>query len=593
MPRALRHHALLADGRTAALVDDRGEVTWLCWPRADSAPVLLGLLDATRGGAFAVRPPGAAPLGAAYLDGGLVLRTRWRTEGAEVTVEDCLALGGGGPLLCRTVTATAPTTVEVRFEPRADWGRSPARLVPAAGGVVARCGNVGLELRGGAGWTLAGGLATCRLAVDPGRPLRLTLGDAGRPDDGDRAATTPGAWRRRTSGLAEVAVEPAAAAFGIEVGDARRALRLSAAVLLGLVSEAGGMVAAPTTSIPQWPGSSRCWDYRYAWPRDTALAALALLRANLVETASLLGEFCAGACLEAGGPVALVRVDGGPPPAESVLTHLDGFEACGVVRVGNAAAHQVQGDVAGEVNDLALALHRRDALGSRLARAVPLLAGWAAARGLQPDHGIWEIRGRPRAYTHSGVLAWVALDRAARLADAGAVSGDAAAWRAAATAVRRATLGRGVDAHGALSLHDGGGGPDAALAQVPLVGFTDPRDAVTQATLRELAGLDHDGLLDRHLGTPDGIADPCAPFVFPTLWLASALRRCGGDGGRHLRAALATSGDTGLLGEVADPRAAGPLGNYPQAQSHAALVLALTGRGPAPAGARARPHGGG
>jgi GH15 family glucan-1,4-alpha-glucosidase len=242
------------------------------------------------------------------------------------------------------------------------------------------------------------------------------------------------------------------------------------------------------------------------------------------------------------------------------------------VRTGNAAKSQLQIDVAGEVVQFAAALFHAGALPAELATATRRLAGWLVDHWREPDHGIWEIRGAPRHYTHSRVMAWAGLNSAASLFDRGAVDGDAATWRRCVAAIRAAVEDQRRDA---LQLHDGGGGADAALTMCALTGFLAPDDPSLQATLDLIAGkLDHDGLLDRYEGQPDGLADPCAPFVFPSLWMAMAQAMSQRDSASYLSAALASRSPLGLWGEVAQPDDHSPLGNYPQVQSHASFVLA-------------------
>jgi GH15 family glucan-1,4-alpha-glucosidase len=273
--------------------------------------------------------------------------------------------------------------------------------------------------------------------------------------------------------------------------------------------------------------------------------------------------------------VPLVGLDGGTPPDEIEISDLAGYGGARPIRIGNAAAGQAQLDVPGDVLELATSLARASALPDELASAVPILAGWLVEHWREPDNGIWEIRGVPARYTHSLVSAVSGFQGAAALADQRFVSGDAAAWRRAGTAAA-ADLG----ATGALELRIDGGGADAALAQAALLGGLEAIAHRVDSTLDLIAQrLDRGGLVDRYEGQQDMIADPCAPFVFPTFWLAGALAATGRDGSRWLEAALDTSGPLGLFGEVADPVDHAPLGNYPQVQSHAAFVLAVAAPG--------------
>jgi GH15 family glucan-1,4-alpha-glucosidase len=567
---AVGDHALLGDGRTAALIDPDGNVAWLCWPRIDSPPCLLSILDDVVGGAFTVAPtdPSAVVAERAYVPGTLVLRTVWRTARGELTVLDALAWDGS-PRLVRRLHAQGDVEVVARVALAPDAARAAAQ--PHAGGRVLRVrgGGIDLAVHAPAAWAVDGsGIAFSRFTVGA-TECAVILCDQADRDPSPRleetlayfARVVPSPAAMRPNGLATEAVGDATA---------RGLLAQSAAVLNGLHQRGGGIVAAPTTSIPQWPGSGRTWDYRYSWLRDTALAGLAMLRVALLDDAAGLGEFLGNATASL-PPAVLLRVDGTAPPDEQTLDHLRGYRGSRPVRLGNAASAQPQLDVAGEVLEFAAALADRGLLPSSLRQGVVTVADWTAEHWTEPDHGIWEIRGAPRRYTHSQVMAWAGLTRAADLADAGMVPADARRWRATADAIRDSVLA----GTGPLQLTDGGGGPDAALAQAVLFGLFDPDDPRAHATLDAIVqGLDRNGLIDRHDPAQDASDDPCAPFVFPTFWVAQALERSGRDGSRQFDAAVSSRGALDLFGEVADPTDHSPLGNYPQVQSHAAFILA-------------------
>jgi alpha,alpha-trehalase len=565
-------HALLADGRTAALVDPDGNVAWLPWPRIDSAPCLLSILDDTVGGTFTVAPadPTSTVVERAYEPGTLVLRTVWRTGGGELTVEDALAWDGP-PRLVRILRARGVVDVMVRLALAPDAARAHASASAGGSALALHGGGVNLVVRAPGEWTVDDhGVSHCSFTVDPAG-CSLILADAAAVGasaslDGTRA-------HFKTIVPAPAGLTPNAMSSTV-LGDttARQLLRQTAAVLTGLRQRGGGIVAAPSSSIPQWPGSSRTWDYRYSWLRDTALAGLAMLRAGLLHDATGLGEFL-GAATTSLPPAVLVRVDGSAPPREETLDHLRGYRGARPVRLGNAASEQPQLDVAGEVLEFAAGLAAREALPPSFGRGAVRVANWTAEHWNEPDHGIWEIRGRPRRYTHSRVMAWVGLTQAAALADEGVIADGADRWRAAAENIRASLLA----GMGPLQLTDAGGGPDSALAHAVLFGLFDAGDQRASATLDAIiVGLDRDGLIDRHDPEQDPSTDPCAAFLFPTFWVSEALRRIGRDGTRQFAAAVSARGSLDLFGEVADPSDHSPLGNYPQVQSHASFLLAAT-----------------
>lgn len=575
-------HAVLADGRTAALVTPDGDVAWLCWPRVDSDPVLLRILDEERGGHFALRPtaPDATIGQRGYLGPTLGTRSTWRVPGVGVlTVDEALAVDGP-PRLLRILRAVGgEIEVEAHFQPAfgaatlaASWDRAGGRAVASAGGLR-------LSVDAPATWTVDGDGAHALLRVRPGPPSAVVLSAVDEPLSAREALrlfdATLTHWGSIAARMRLDRVVDSVVCRILELEDATEAVVRSGLVICGLRQRSAGygIVAAPTTSLPQMHQSPLTWDYRYAWPRDTALAAIALLRLGLVEEAAALGDFCGEACRGGVAP-ALLRVDGTAPPPEITLDHLAGHGGSRPVRVGNGAAAQAQLDVAGEVLDLAHNLHRAGALPESLQRAAPELARLLVGRWREPDHGIWEVRGRPHHYNSSLLMAWTGLRRAAGLARQGAIAGDATAWEAAAEDVRAAILAT-VGVRGGVPLSADNSGLDAALALVPLVGFLRPRDPLTVATLRSIgSGLGHTGLVERHttVDVKAVIQPHAAPFIFAGFWLASALEHSGRSGGKYARAALRERGYGGLLGEVALPRY-GPLGNYPQVQSHAALIL--------------------
>jgi GH15 family glucan-1,4-alpha-glucosidase len=564
MPCPIGEHALLADSRTAALIDPGGNVAWLCWPWIDSTPMLFSILDAERGGTFALRPArsDARLVSRRYQSRSLVLETVWDVGGAWLIVEDALDLGEG-PLLVRSLRAEGDAVDVVVNVTAPRWPGTPASL-RMFGHSVELGGVSRVVVRAASRWEVRPGCAICELTVHPGSPQTVTLGTADTAPRAPSINATRAEWQRT--------IPETIASMDARLPEAGDLLGTTAAVLLGLRRRNGGIVAAPTTSLPQWPGSARTWDYRYCWLRDSSLAALAMLRLGLVDAARLLGAFVGAVVIES-GPLPLVRVDGTAPPEEIEIPELAGYGGARPVRIGNAAAGQPQLDVPGEVIELATSLARESALPDELRAAVPILAGWLVQHSREPDHGIWEIRGAPARYTHSLITAASGLEGAAALVDQRVVSGDAAAWRQAAAAIA-ADLG---SSGAALELRLDGGGADAALAQAALLGGLDIVAERIDATLDLIvARLGRGGLVDRYEGQRDPLAHPCAPFVFPTFWLAGALAARGRDGSRWLESALATRGPLGLFGEVADPGDHSPLGNYPQVQSHAAFVLAVT-----------------
>jgi GH15 family glucan-1,4-alpha-glucosidase len=570
MQHAIGEHALLADSRTAVLIGPDGDVAWLCWPRVDSTPLLFSILDDQSGGRLSVRPAqaGARVVSRRYHPRSLVLESTWQVDGARLIVDDALDRGEE-PRLVRRLRADGGD-VDVAVDVRSPTWQGRRASFSVANDVLEVNGVGHVAITAAGAWRAVSDGAICAFRLHAGETTTVTLG---APDADPRAGNIDAIlanWR---------AMVPSSDAYDLDLAHSRidestirDLLGTTTAVLLGLHNRAGGIVAAPTTSLPQWPASSRTWDYRYCWLRDASLAGVAMLRLGVVDAAWGLGAFI-GRVVTERGPVPLVRIDGGAPPEETEIAELHGYRGARPVRIGNAAATQAQLDVPGEVIELATALAAHNALPEELAAAVPILAEWLTRHWREPDNGIWEIRGTPARYTHSLVTAISGLQGAATLVDSKLVAGDAGVWRRAAAAIST-ELAHTTDA---LQLRLDGGGADAALAQTALLAGLDGLRPHVGATLDLiLERLDRGGLVDRYEGQPDTIDDPCAPFVFPTFWLSAALTATGRDGSPWLDAALDTRSSLGLFGEVADPLDHTPAGNYPQVQSHAAFVLAVT-----------------
>jgi GH15 family glucan-1,4-alpha-glucosidase len=571
MQHPIGEHALLADSRTAALIGPDGDIAWLCWPRVDSTPLLFSILDDERGGGLSLRPASAEAqvVSRRYYPRSLVLETVWEVDRARLIVEDALELGERALLVRRVRAEGGDIAVAVAFRaPHWPGRRASFTLVHD---VLEVDGVTRVSIHAPATWRAGPDGAICAFRLHAGDIKTVTLGAPAADPRAANIDATLARWHEMVP--ARDTFDVVLASSRTDESTIRGLLGTTAAVLLGLRQNAGGIVAAPTTSLPQWPASSRTWDYRYCWLRDASLAGIAMLRLGLVDAARELGAFV-GAVVCEQGPVPLVRVDGTAPPDETQIAELQGYRGARPVRIGNAAATQAQLDVPGDIIELATALAAAGAMPDELAKAVPILAGWLSQHWHEPDSGIWEIRGMARRYTHSLITAISGLEGAAALADSGMVQGDARAWRGAAS-----TIGAelGTNSAAGLQLRLDGGGADAALAQLALLGgLEDVRPHMSATLDLIIERLGRGGLVDRYEGQPDTIGDPCAPFVFPTFWLSAALTSAGRDGSAWLDAALSTRGPLGLFGEVADPLDHTPLGNYPQVQSHAAFARAVT-----------------
>jgi GH15 family glucan-1,4-alpha-glucosidase len=344
----------------------------------------------------------------------------------------------------------------------------------------------------------------------------------------------------------------------------------------------GGIVAAPTTSLPEDFGGVRNWDYRYCWLRDAALTLGSLVDAGYTEEADLWrGWLLRTIAGDPGQMQVLYGVDGSRRLPEVTLDHLPGYADSRPVRIGNGAVEQTQHDILGEVMDALEKVRRAEAMPHD--EAWPLqraLVADLATRWQEPDNGLWEIRGEPRVFTHSRVMVWVALDRAVRAMEDYGLPGPIEEWRALRDEIRADVLEHGYDEdRGTFTQHYGTTEVDASLLNLSLVGFVDgddPRMLGTIAAVEE--ELLHEGLVLRYRTASgvDGLAGDEHPFVACSFWLVSAYAAAGRLADAHalFDRLLGLLNDVGLLSEEYDPVRRRMVGNFPQAFSHLALVQA-------------------
>jgi GH15 family glucan-1,4-alpha-glucosidase len=582
MPR-IEDYALLGDLQTAALVDRGGSIDWLCFPRFDSGACFASLLGTPDNGRWLVAPSTPAASTRRYLHDTLVLETTWETQdGSVARVLDFMPPRGKTPDIVRIVEGVkgcVPFRSELTI--RFDYGR----VVPwvrkrtheedtrvAIAGPDALCFRTHATTHGEDLHTVS------ELAVDEGERVHFVLTwfpsheETPPPIDPERAlADTEGFWREWSE------------ACPLDLpADWVHLVRRSLIVLKALTYEpTGGIVAAPTTSLPEWVGSVRNWDYRFCWLRDATLTLLALLHCNHADEAGHWRRWLLRAI--AGDPAdvqIMYGVGGERRLTEFELPWLDGYEGSRPVRVGNAASGQLQLDVYGEV---------LDCLYQARAHGLPIDPNaWQLQLGLlehlegawrQPDDGIWEIRGGRRHFVHSKAMAWVAFDRAVRTVEDQGAHGPIDRWRAVRDEIHAEVCDRGFDAElGSFTQAYGSKALDASLLLLPLVGFlpaTDPRIRGTiEAIERELL---QDGFVLRyrtHEEGVDGLPPGEGVFLPCSFWLCDCYELLGRhDEAHELFGRLVDLGnDLGLLAEEYDPKAGRLLGNFPQAFTHLALV---------------------
>lgn len=579
MPLRLEDYALLSDTQTAALVGRNGSIDWVCFPRFDSAACFAALLGTQEHGRWLLAPRG--PIKATrrrYRPGTLILETEHDTDEGTVRIIDFMPLRGQAPDIVRIVegvTGEVPVAMElaIRFE----YGKVVPWVRRAHGALLAVAGPDALAFYGD--FPVRGrGLKTVgEVVVKPGQRVSSVLtwypSHQSVPERLDPVAelSEATAWWRAWSDRCRYE------------GPYRQAVVDSMLVLKGLTfAPTGATIAAPTTSLPEWPGGVRNWDYRYCWLRDATLTLYALMRGGYTDEAAAWREWLLRAV--AGDPAHLQIMYGAAGERrlpEYELNHLPGYEGSRPVRVGNAAAGQLQLDVYGEVMD-ALYQARRTGVG-------PDAWSWNLERRLLevleskwslPDEGIWEVRGARRLFTHSKVMAWVAFDRAVRTVEQFRLTGPADRWRAVRDQIHAEICARGYDAS-RQTFTQAYGQPelDASLLLIPAVGFLPITDERVQGTVRAVEReLVQDGLVLRYRthasGAVDGLPEGEGSFLPCTFWLIDAYAMMGrqAEAKELFERMLALRNDVGLLAEEYDPVGRRQLGNFPQAFSHLSLV---------------------
>jgi GH15 family glucan-1,4-alpha-glucosidase len=580
VPARIEDYGLVGDLQTAALISREGSVDWLCFPRFDSGACFAALVGDESNGQWALAPTTwKREVSRRYVPDTLVLETEWRTDDGRVRVTEFMPPRGEAPDLVRIVaglegTVELGTELVIRF----DYGsvvpwvrRVDQKTLLAIAGPDALALRTPVPLRGEDFRTRG----EFTVAEGDRVPFVLTWYPSHRepPDEVDPEKALEETHEYWDDWANRCEFE----------GDHHDAVHQSLLVLKALTyAPTGGIVAAPTTSLPEWIGGVRNWDYRFCWLRDATLTLLALMEAGYVDEADSWRRWLLRAA--AGNPADLqimYGVAGERRLDEHELPWLAGYEESGPVRMGNGASEQVQLDVYGEVMD---ALYQSRAHGLAAEEQA-----WSLQRALlrhlrdawcEPDNGIWEIRGEKRHFTHSKVMAWVAFDRAVRSVEEQGLPGPVDEWRATRDEIHAEVCERGFsEALGSFTQYYGGSELDASLLLIPLVGFLpidDPRVVGTvDAVERELL---HDGFVLRYRTTDDGEVDglPKGEGVFLpcSFWLVDCWELLGRHGEAHAlyERLLDLRNDLGLLAEEYDPVEERLLGNFPQAFTHLALV---------------------
>ncbi|WP_061937261.1 glycoside hydrolase family 15 protein [Aureimonas sp. AU22] len=573
----LEDYALIGDGETVALVSKHGSVDWLCLPRFDSPACCAALLGDKRHGFWRLAPEGEVlERRQSYRPDTMVLDTEFRCEAGTLVVTDFMPQREGRPLLVRIVRAVAGNVGFVsRAAFRFDYGNMPPWIVPEGTGLAMHVGPDKLALHADAPLEIEDDVVVSRLLLAEGESRAFVLA-YGRSNEivGDGIDAEAALRDAEDEGRRWIA------RLGNDGLAYPQAVRRSLLTLKTLIHRpTGGLVAAPTTSLPEQPGGTMNWDYRYCWLRDAAFTLDAFVECGFIEEARDWRDWILRAV--AGAPEKMqimYRVDGSRRLDEAELPWLPGYRFAKPVRVGNAAAGQLQLDVWGE---LMSALHiaeragmERTTQGRHLEHAV---VDHVARVWTHPDQGLWESRGEPRHYVYSKAMAWVVLDRFLNGRGAEELSTERHAELHALRDHMHATIcAEGFDAGlDTFTSFYGGAEVDASLLLLPKIGFLPMSDARMAGTLRAIeAQLVEGGFVRRHRMealVPEGA------FLACSFWLAECLLGVGrrADAVETIEAVIGVAGGTGLLSEEYDTRSRRLAGNHPQALSHLALIQAV------------------
>jgi GH15 family glucan-1,4-alpha-glucosidase len=577
MPLKIEDYGLIGDTQTAALVGRDGSIDWLCLPWFDSGACFAALLGGPEHGRWLIAPRGETVASRRrYAGSSMVLETEFETATGEVRITDFMPVRRGEPDLVRVVEGLrgeVPMQMElvIRFDYGSivPWVRERDGMLQAVGGPDALALWSPVETHG------VGAATRAEFSVREGQRIPFLLAwfpshqPPPTPIDPLHAIDDTRAWWEEWCAKCTYA------------GPWRETVLRSLMVLKCLTfAPTGGIVAAPTTSLPERIGGVRNWDYRYCWIRDATFTLYALINSGYSSEAIAWRNWLLRAV--AGDPSSMQIVYGPSGErrlAELALDWLPGYEGSQPVRIGNAASTQHQLDIYGEIMDV---LHVSSHAGIEHDPNV-----WAIQRSLMrfverawndPDEGIWEVRGPRRHFTHSKVMAWVAFDRAVKALERFGMDGPLEHWRAIRRQIRDDVLRHGFSAEqNAFIQFYGSRELDASLLMLPLVGFlpaADPRIAGTVAAIeRDLLA---DGFVQRYRTHEDvdGLPPGEGVFLLCTFWLADnyALQGRIDEALRLFERLLALQNDLGLLSEEYDPRDRQLLGNFPQAFSHVSLI---------------------
>ncbi|MFE9774386.1 glycoside hydrolase family 15 protein [Streptomyces sp. NPDC005931] len=581
-------HGLIGDLRSVALVGTDGTIDWYCCPSFDAPSVFAGILDAERGGAFELAAAVPARTKQFYFPDTNVLITRFFTEDGVGEVQDFMPVDGNTAerdrhrLIRRVLCVRGSLPFRTRVAPRFGYGTRPHTVRLAGDVAVFESGELSLALTSTVPLAADGDDVRAEFKLAEGEAAVFALDRVGgdvsprgcaRTEAEEQFGQTVRYWRRWLSSSRYR-------------GRWREMVHRSALTLKLLTyAPTGAIVAAPTTSLPEELGGERNWDYRYVWVRDAAFCVYALLRLGFTEEARAFMGFVfrhvsPGDGSPSGPLQIMYGIDGRTDLPERELGHLEGHQGSAPVRVGNAAADQLQLDIYGALID-SIYLYDKwaEPVSSEQWDHVCALVDWVCEHWDQPDEGIWETRGGRKNFLYSRLMCWVAIERAVRMASRRGLPADLPRWLASRDAVYRRIMSRGwSEGRGAFVQHEDGDVLDAAVLMMPLAKFIAPTDPKWLSTLDSLTeDLVSDSLVYRYdpQASPDGVRGDEGTFSICSFWYVEALTRAGrlDEASLAFEKMLTYANHLGLYAEEIS-HTGEQQGNFPQAFTHLALISA-------------------
>lgn len=586
---AIADHGLIGDLRTCALVGTDGTIDWFCAPRFDSASVFGAILDRDRGGCWSLAPAGEVTRTQQfYFPNSAVLITRFLTPDGVVEVHDFMPIVADHDVdhrqrLVRRINGVrGKTKVHMRLEAKPDYGRASCSAEPVDGGVLLAGDGVRMALSASTELDIDDGVVSAEVELADGDTALFVLEIL---DDGDEPTcgivdntdtllnATTAYWRKWLS-------------QSTYRGRWRETVHRSAITLKLLTHEpSGAVLAAPTTSLPEYIGGGRNWDYRYVWVRDAGFSLYALLRLGFTDEARAFIRWLSERLgrdqddPKGLGPLrVLYDIDGNVPAEEHELTHLAGYRDSKPVRVGNAAVDQLQLDIYGEIIDSVYLFNKYGpGISNDAWRDVTGVVDWVVENWDREDAGMWEMRGATAKYTTSRLMCWVALERTIRMARQRGLPGDLVAWSKARDEIYERIMTKCWNPElKAFTQTEDGTSLDAGVLLMPMLKFLSPADPRFLSTLKAVERtLVTDSLVFRYDPESDGLDGAEGTFSICSFWYVEALTRAGrlDDAQLALEKMFSYANHVGLYAEQVS--ATGDLvGNFPQAFTHLALISA-------------------